>query len=306
MARSTAQRHTWRVLADSVISLPNIEHPRRRGSPLKEVDRGSGWYEEDKARQYRRARASCVSTPGSLTHEPSTGMSNFYHLHYAISKRTLPSPKVWKAIVDVQAELNRRLSWTHEGLNLAPVRQPDRGPFAFPFVQIGPPKQVQPDARILQVQAPQAARIEDAYAAGSTKVRDSLWNAHLVVAWLRHISACHPELLLELRDEGGFVLPGAVWIRGGKVELQRDWLNRERERVLEISGDPNSAAPFVWAEAEALQGRFFIDGPVSDWSEVPEVQELGLTWDEQQSLSIGDAADMVVARVATSTMSTNA
>ncbi|MBI5536580.1 MAG: hypothetical protein HY898_27920 [Deltaproteobacteria bacterium] len=193
--------------------------------------------------------------------------------------------------------MNRHIHWTHEPLALALERQPDRNAFPFPLIRIGPPKQVAPDSRFAQVDAGPVARIDNAYASGSTKVRDNLWNAHLVVAFLRCISERHPELLLELRDEGGFVLPGAVWIRGGKVELQRDWLNRERERVLESTGDPNAAAPFLWAEAEALQGRFFVDTAASDYAEVPEIRELEASWDELQSMSLGQAADMVAKAV---------
>jgi len=227
-------------------------------------------------------------------------MSNFFHLFYAISKQTPPTPKVWRDIADVQAQLNRCLNWTGEPLSLALTqRQPERPPFGFPLIRLGVAKQVPPDSAFLRVDAGPVARIDDAAATGATRVRDNLWNAHLVVAFLRLISERHPELLLEMRDEGGFVLPGAVWIKDGKVELQRDWLNRERERVLEMSGDPNAAAPYVWAEAEALQGRFFQDTAASDFYEVPEVQELGASWDELQSMSVGEAAYAVVRRAVT-------
>jgi hypothetical protein len=226
-------------------------------------------------------------------------MSN-YHLFYAISKRTPPSPKVLKAITDVQAELNRRLTWTHERLSLAPVaRQPSVLPLCFPFVAFSPSRPA-PAYRGREAEAPGAPRIEDAFAFGSTKVGANLWNAHLVVAFLRRVSAAHPELELELRDDGGFVLPGAVVIRNGKVELQRDWLNRERVRALEISGDPNAAAPFVWAEAEALQGRFFLEADASDYAEVREIQEMDLGWEQLQSVNLGDLAEIVVERATTS------
>lgn len=174
------------------------------------------------------------------------------------STRPPPSPKTLKAITDVQAELNRRCTWTHERLSLAPARQPAPAPFAFPLFHIVPSRPAfAPGVR--QADAPDASRIEDAFAFGSTKVRDNLWNAHVVVAFLKYVSLAHPDLLLELRDDGGFVLPGAVWIQNGKVDLQRDWLNRERARALEMTGDPNAAAPFVWAEVEALQ----VSPPVS-------------------------------------------
>lgn len=223
-------------------------------------------------------------------------MPNF-HLVYAISKRTPPAPKTLQSVLDLQTEVNRRCSWSHERLALAPERSAARSPFApFPLTRFAfgrPGFSVASErAEVVSPVIPEAA------AAGSTKVRDNLWNAHLVVAFLRHVSNEHPEMLLELRDDGGFVLPGAVWIQGGRVELQREWLNRERERVIETSGDPNMAAPFVWAEAEALQGRFFVPGRASDFAEVREIQELGATWDQIEAMTIEDVAELVVDRVA--------
>ncbi len=151
-----------------------------------------------------------------------------------------------------------------------------------------------------------STHIPEAFASGSTRVRDNLWNAHLVAAFLRHVSAENPELLLELRDDGGFVLPGAVWIKNGKVELQRDWLNRERERALEKFGDPEAAGPFVWAEHQALEGRFFLDGPASDYTEVPEIRELEASWEQLASMSIGDVAELVVDRTTSSAVPAHA
>ncbi len=242
-----------------------------------------------------------VGTPGFLTHEPNTSMPN-YNLVYAISKRTPPTPKTLKSILDAQAELNRRCTWTHERLSLAPERQAIRAPFALPFTRIIPSSPLPAAYGERRIMADLTAKIPEACAAGSTKVRDNLWNAHLVVAFLRSVSADHPELLLELRDDGGFVLPGAVWIHGGKVELQRQWLNAERERVLERTGDPQAAAPFLWAESEALEGRFFQEAEASECSEVREIQEVGLTWEQLQVMSLQEVAELVVDRVTTPTV----
>jgi hypothetical protein len=103
-------------------------------------------------------------------------------------------------------------------------------------------------------------------------------------------------LLFELRDDGGFVLPGAVWIQGGKVELNRDWLNRERERALEATGSPEAASFYVWAESQALGGRFFEEGNVFDHAEVPEIRQLNASWDQLESSSLEEVADIVVKR----------
>lgn len=268
------------------------------GVAPQEVDREDGWFGQARIGDGRRCARLPASTPDSLVHVTSTPMPNyFYHLHYAISKRTPPSPRVWQAIAESQERLNRCLKWTNERLSLAPVRPADRPQFTFPLIHLGLSKQTPPDPRIAQVDAGPVVRIDDAYAVGSTKVRDSLWDAHVVAAFLRRVSADHPELLLELRDEGGFVLPGAVWIKAGKVQLNRDWLNRERERVLEMTGDPNAAASYLWAEAEALQGRFFAETAASDFAEVPEIEDLGASWDELQSMSLAEVADAVVSRV---------
>ncbi len=228
-------------------------------------------------------------------------MSNF-HLIYAVSRKTPPSPKTMKAVLDVQAELNRRLHWSHERLSLAPARQSVRAPFGFPFVRFAPSRPAFALMAERQAEAPRASCIEDAFACGSTKVRDDIWNAHLVVAFLKFVSTAHPELLLELRDDGGFVLPGAVRIIGGKVELDREWMNRARERALEMTGDPQAAAPFIWAEAEALEGRFFLEASASDFAEVPEIEELDLEWEQLQTVSLEDAAENVVRRAMASTV----
>ena len=229
-----------------------------------------------------------------------------YHLFYAISKRTPPSPRVWKAIQDVQADLNRRCSWVHERLSLATSRPAPRMPLLFPFFQLTPSPSMFAGAGEREGGAAVSPRIPEAFASGSTRVRDNLWNAHLVVAFLRRVSAEHPELLFELHDDGGFVQAGAVWIQNGKVKLQREWLNRERERVLERFGDPEAAAPFVWAEHEALEGRFFLEAPASDYAEVAEIQELDASWEQLRAMSTSDAADLVVERATSSAVPAHA
>ena len=235
-----------------------------------------------------------AGTPDSFTHVTTNHMSN-YHLQYAISERTPPSPKALRAILDAQADVNDRLTWTHERLSLAPRRDAPRPVFSFPYVRFAP-------VRTVPLHGPGAERgtatlaPAGAHAAGSTRVRDNLWNAHLIAAFLRTVSARHPELLFELRDDGGFVLPGAVWIQGGKVELNRDWLNRERERALEATGSPEAASFYVWAESQALGGRFFEEGNVFDHAEVPEIRQLNASWDQLESSSLEEVADIVVKR----------
>ncbi len=245
----------------------------------------------------RSRRALAWLTPGSLhSRTLHSNMSNMHLLSYAISRRTPPSPKALKSVLDVQNELNHRLSWPNERLTLAPERPAARVPLAFPFIRIAPSRPMFGLQAEQRADAPHLSRIEDAFASGTTRVKNLL-NAHYVVAFLKLVSKTHPELLLQLRDDGGtFVQPGAVWIQNGKVELDRQWLNRERERALEMTGDPQAAGPFVWAEAEALEGRFFQAASASDFAEVPEVAELNLTWERLDSTSVEDIADFVVQR----------
>ena len=93
-------------------------------------------------------------------------------------------------------------------------------------------------------------------------------------------------------------MPGSVWIRNGQVELHREWLNRERERVLEMTGDLQQAAPYLWAEAEALQGRVFMEASATDFAERPEVKELDTDWEQLTAMSTGELAELVVDHLA--------
>jgi len=221
-------------------------------------------------------------------------MSN-YNLSYGISKRTPASPKVLKEILDAQAAVNRTCTWTHERLSLAAPREMGRAAFAFPFTRLGLASGTMA-VPLDGFGAPSPVPSADAFAQGSTRGRDNLWNAHLVAAFLRHVSRLHPALLFELRDEGGFVVPGAVWIRGGNVEVNREFLNRERARALELTGDPQAAAPFVWAELQGLGGSFFQDASARDYEEMAEIRELGASWDQLETMGLGDLASLVVER----------
>jgi hypothetical protein len=213
-------------------------------------------------------------------------------LTYSISKRTPAPPKAVKEILDAQAAVNRACTWTHERLAFAPPREQGRAAFPLQFARFGLASGTPPvmDGFGAHTPAPSA----DVFMHGSTRVRDNLWNAHLVVAFLKHISRKLPTLLFELRDDGGFVIPGSVWIRGGAVEVNREFLNVERARALEVTGDPQAAAPYVWAELQALGGSFFAEAQVDDFGNLPEVRELDATWDQLENVSAEDLASLVV------------
>lgn len=230
-------------------------------------------------------------TPHSLITE-LTNMGN-YALSYGISKRTPAPPKVLREILDAQEAVNRACTWSHERLALTAPKEAARPSFGLPLARFGFVTG-QPPATSQGLASAEPSLSLDALVQGSTRVRDNLWNAHVVAAFFRRVSREHPALLFELRDEGGFVLPVSVWIRGGKVEANQDFLNRERSRVLEVTGDPNAAGPYVWAELQALGGNFFQDAPVSEYAELSEIRELDLSWDQLESLSLSDLADHVV------------
>lgn len=266
----------------------------RRGARRKGVDREA----RDVKEPHREPHAESQSDPraglsGELSLLSNTHMSNFT-LNYFISKRTPASPKALKEILDVQAAVNRACTWTHERLSLAAPRQSGRATvLSFPLMRFGfVPAHGSPSSDGFGAPSPTSSA--DAFAEGTTRVRDNLWNAHLVVAFLKHVSRMHPALLFEIRDEGGFVVPGSVWIQGGKAEANREYLNRERARALELTGDPQAAAPFVWAELQGLGGSFFMDAPVRDYSEMREIRELDASWDQLETLSLADVADHVV------------
>ena len=246
------------------------------------------------SRWERSGRVAFASrTPGSSYSSKAPTNMNI-HLNYSISKRTPASPKALKEILDAQAAVNRACTWTHERLAFAQPRDSGRAAFPLQFVRFGFASGTQPasDGFGAAPSAPPA----DAFMHGATRVRDNIWNAHLVAAFLKHMSRKHPTLLFEIRDDGGFVIPGSVLIRGGVVEANREFLNRERARALEVTGDPQAAAPYVWAELQGLGGSFFAEAPVDELESLPEVRELDASLDQLESVSMEDLASLVVER----------
>jgi hypothetical protein len=217
-------------------------------------------------------------------------------LHYAISKRTPPSEKVLKNILHMQDQAIQILRWHNEGLSFAPDRLTARPTLGFSFA---PFSRFAPAATIPFPETREAPRpVVDGCVTGSTNVRQSLWNAHFVASFLRLVSARFPELLLELRDDGAFVLPGAVWIKGGKAELNRAWLDEQRARAL-ASGEIQAAIPFLWAEQQAVEGNFFRDGDATDILEEGDIAALNVSWDQLRSASASELADAAIAGACT-------
>lgn len=265
-----------------------------RGCAERSRSRNTGLGEERVEDSGSRV-ALAMRAPDSTNSFSKPNTMGHYNLSYSISKRTPASPKALKEILDAQTAVNDACTWSHERLGLAASREMGRAVLTFPlrFGFASGPTTIHPEG--LGAATPPFSA--DAFAQGSTRVRDNLWNAHLVAAFLKHVSRMHPALLFELRDEGGFVVPGSVWIKGGNVEANREYLNRERSRALEVTGDPQAAAPFVWAELQGLGGSFFIDAAATDYIAVPEIRELGIHWDQLGETNLADIASHVVDRV---------
>jgi len=241
--------------------------------------------------------AVAARTPGYFYSPKATNMSN-HNLTYSISKRTPASPKAVKEILEAQAAVNRACTWAHERLAFVPPRDAGRAVFPLQLARFGLASGNPPALDGFGAHPP--ARPAEAFMYGSTRVRDNLWNAHLVVAFLKHMSRKHPTLLFDLRDDGGFVIPGSVWIRAGAVEVNREFLNAERGRALEVTGDPQAAAPYVWAELQALGGSFFAEAQADDFGHLPEVRELDASWDQLENVSVEELASLVVEHATTS------
>lgn len=221
-----------------------------------------------------------------------------FHLRYAILRKTPVSPKALKWILQAQALLNEKVPWSHDRLSFAPLGGgTERPPLAFPFIRVAPSR-IGPYSVDESRSDESPARIPQAVAMGSMKTR-SLWESHLVAALLARASEMYPEMTLELRDDSGqFVIAGAITIQGGKFALQRDFLQKERERLLEMTGDPAAVAGLDWAEAQALyNGAFLIDGPVADFMEIPEASALKLDKEMLATMTVGELANHYVGSV---------
>lgn len=119
-------------------------------------------------------------------------MPSPYRLTYAINKRIPPTERTLKSILDFQARVNERLGLVHERLSLAPVPAVSRPSLTFPFVRLGVADRVAPaptDSNIGPTEL-----VSSASAIGSTRA-PTLWVAHLVAAFLRHVSREFPDLI---------------------------------------------------------------------------------------------------------------
>jgi hypothetical protein len=236
----------------------------------------------------RRAhpRGAALTPDSPLLFTKTTMMTN---LVYAITRRTPVSQKTLKWAMRAQSLLNERSAFPQDHLNLVPLGgATERPALNFPFLRIAPMK-IGPYSAPEPFNDTSAGSNPNAVAAGTTKCRD-LWSAHVVVAFLRVLSEQNPEIVIELTDETGqFVIPMSVFIRAGRFEINRTFLNAQRERALETSGDPQTGTGFLWAESRALNGEYLTDVAVADYMEVPEfVFDMNL--EDHRGATVGELA----------------
>lgn len=186
-------------------------------------------------------------------------------------------PKIWKQIEEVQEQYNLRFTWTADGPSLA-LQKPEMGKFRlnlpFSLSRFITPQSLETVATSGHLPYEGGMFIPNALAYGQTKTRDNLWNAHLVVRFLRWVSEQLPELRVEIYDEGGFILAGSAVIERGKIHLNKSYLERMRSRLLEAYGDPMVTVGLAHAELEGMNGKFFADTVAYEYREVPEIREI--------------------------------
>jgi hypothetical protein len=151
--------------------------------------------------------------------------------------------------------LNHHFTWTVEQLSIElfeflQITYDDPGEFAHPW-------------------APRLG-------VGRAKVGEDAWNAHLVVAFARWLSARLPTITVRLHDEGDDVLAGHLLFQGGRTAL--DVVNIERRRKHLRSHElHDTLARLDEAEALARQGVFFKRVPAADYGDRAEIKALGFT-----------------------------
>lgn len=212
-------------------------------------------------------------------------------LSYSIRKSPI-HPKVLKSILDAQAKLNERASWSHEAMNLRPTASaPERPGLGFPFVRVAPLR-IGPYVVDEPESTNSSNRIANAVASGSTKTK-SLWDAHRVVAFLQQASEKFPELVFSLHDDTAqFVLAGSVTIRAGKLSLDDGWLRSEQERILEMTGDPQAVSALIWAQAQALHDGIYLADMMASDADVPEL--VNIDPDDYHGATVGEFAAQFV------------
>lgn len=211
------------------------------------------------------------------------------NLIYAVTGNGQIPSKQWKHIEEVQRQYNQRFTWVHEGPNLVLQRPELKFRLNLPLSKFASPQQGVVISSSGHLPYDSGVLIPNALASGQTKVRDNLWNAHLVVRFLRWVSEQLPEHRVEIYDEGGFVFAGSVVVENGKTSLNRPYLERQRARLLEAYGDPSVVLGLAQAELAGMNGTFFADTVAYDYRGALELRDL---LDNDPGLGDESLADM--------------
>lgn len=220
-----------------------------------------------------------------------------FHLNYAI--RTAPVPDdVLPWILRALARMNDAIEWSNDELHFAPVDgKTVRDTQSFPFVYTARGELDEATAQTL-LENGNHGRIPDATAVGDTKVR-TLWDFHLIVAFLLVASERFPEVLFSLSDESCLLLPvGAIRTQSGKMSPYTNWLCSEYEFYVEMSSDEEEGvAERACAQVKALQdAHCTTDMPVAHRA-LWQMKEIGLDERDYQGLSVGEVALKYVRRL---------
>ncbi len=220
---------------------------------------------------------------------PSIDMVN---LNYAI--RTTPvSPEVMQWIHQATARMAAAASWPNDYLRFTPVDgNCVRESQVFPFTHAVRPAGDTADLDVNRENNTDE-RIPDATVIGATTVQ-TLWDFHLVVAFLRVASEKFPELLFSLSDNTLQLCPvGAVRLQAGTFAPFTDWICSEREQFVLMAGHDKVIVEAVWAEPNELQGSCFTDMPAGQGAREWMVEQ-GLDIKDYQEGSVGEVAERFV------------
>lgn len=189
-------------------------------------------------------------------------------LHYKV-QADQPIPwEAWREIRAVQAVMNIRFTWRWEELALSPIESDERAKYGFgslhPTVQ----------------------------AWGFTKVCEDEWNAVLVTRFIRWVSRRLPRSLVNLVDEGKYVLLGDVTFTAGESCMRLDSIPKRRSflKQRELTQD---LARFDNAIVQAGRGVYFAKVPARDYADRDEIKKLALPQDQLDRMTLDEVADRI-------------
>ena len=172
-------------------------------------------------------------------------------LFYTVRREDAPEggDKPFRAVELLQAQWNRRFTWTCE-------------PLRFKLTET------------MEHATDQMRR--DDWAFGFTKVRDDEYGAYLVAAFAAEASRALPGTDVRLYDEGDYVLPRVLLFRDGRARVDRDELAEHLEPGSSGKAeDPDGPRALTEGGiAISERGPFFASVPL-EWAEDhPEVAAL--------------------------------